>query len=182
MPTDGSDTGIFELGGKTREEAQYQVFVDDVALEVSIPAVMEALFADEVADVDVGDACGIREEGAHRRLPRARRPGHQHVGSRADAGSPRCHRDLPFLVSSVEESRERGEGTAAPLKLGGGHADRQTARKNGLGAASLGFCEGAGLRSKGNNKCRWRVAYAVSRVWPGPFTPCNAVILETAPY
>lgn len=54
----------------------YQVLVDDMALEVGVPAVVEALLADEVADVDVAEACGVGKERARGRLPRPRRPRH----------------------------------------------------------------------------------------------------------
>ena len=70
-------------GGVSGEADAYQVLVDDVALEVIVPAVVEALLADEVADVDVAEARSFGEEGARRRLPRARRPRHQHVRPRA---------------------------------------------------------------------------------------------------
>jgi len=65
---------------KERSGAQsgetYQVLVDDMALEVVVPAVVEALLAHEVADVDVAEACCVGEEGARRRFPRPRRPRH----------------------------------------------------------------------------------------------------------
>ena len=82
-------------GGASGEADAYQVLVDDVALEVVVPAVVEALLADEVADVDVAEARGFGEEGAGRRLPRARRARHQHVRPRAPSGAAvrRRHRE-----------------------------------------------------------------------------------------
>lgn len=47
-----------------------------MALEVVVPAVVEALLAHEVADIDVAEACCVGEEGARRRFPCPRRPRH----------------------------------------------------------------------------------------------------------
>jgi hypothetical protein len=79
----------------------YQVLVDDVALQVLVPAVMEDLVTNEVADVDVAEAGGVGEEGACRRLTGPRRPRHQHVRARPSQAAAvlRRHRGSSVLGS-----------------------------------------------------------------------------------
>lgn len=57
----------------------YQVLVDDVALKLVVPSVMEVLLPDEVADVDVAELGCLRQGGAHRRLASPWGPSHQNV-------------------------------------------------------------------------------------------------------
>jgi hypothetical protein len=101
-----NDSGSRGARGAGEEEEVYQVLVDDVALEVLVPAVMEALLTNEVTNVDVAEAGSVGEEGACRRLTGPQRPRHQYVWARpsraAAAAVPRRHR-----------GRERDFGLAA---------------------------------------------------------------------
>jgi hypothetical protein len=97
-----NESGSRGAGGAGEEEEAYQVLVDDLALEVLVPAVMEALLTNEVTNVDVAEAGSVGEEGARRRLTGPRRPRHQHVRarpSRAAATVLRRHRGSRVLGS-----------------------------------------------------------------------------------
>lgn len=73
-----------------------------MALELFVPAVVEVLGLDKIADVDVPEQRSVGEQRASRRLSRARRARHQNVGPHPAAAGHRSRNgsraiSRPFL-------------------------------------------------------------------------------------
>lgn len=64
---------------KKKDIKSDQVLVDDVAIELVVPAVVQSLLPRQIADVEVVHPGGVGQERARRRFPCPRRSRHKHV-------------------------------------------------------------------------------------------------------
>lgn len=64
---------------KNKDIKSDQVLVDDVAIELVVPAVVQSLLPRQIADVEVVHPGGVGQERARRRFPCPRRSRHKHV-------------------------------------------------------------------------------------------------------
>ncbi|KAK9018001.1 hypothetical protein V6N11_000991 [Hibiscus sabdariffa] len=64
----------------------YEVFVDNVALEVVVPAIVQVLLPDQISDVYMAEIGGLRQSSRRRRLASPGSPRHQYVGPLSLAG------------------------------------------------------------------------------------------------
>lgn len=52
----------------------HQVFVDDVALELIVPTIVQVLLFDEITDADMPEVRGLRQSRSRRRFTGTRSP------------------------------------------------------------------------------------------------------------
>lgn len=58
----------------------HQVFIDDVAIEFLVPAVMQVLLFDQISDIYVAELRRLRQSGRCRRFAGSRSSCYQYIG------------------------------------------------------------------------------------------------------